>query len=78
MIQKHNRHMSFSLYISLLAVTDTMALLVGKFKFDFPYIIEKVNISFIWDQCAVMLVRCTIPTLPLTVCKEFSRTQSWQ
>ena len=35
MIQKHNRHMSFSLYISMLAVTDTMALLVGKRGDDF-------------------------------------------
>ena len=29
MIQPHNRHMSFSLYISALAVTDTIALLKG-------------------------------------------------
>ena len=30
MIQPHNRHMSISLYISALAVTDTMDLLIGK------------------------------------------------
>ena len=30
MIQKHNRHMSFSLYISVLAITDTITLLAGK------------------------------------------------
>ena len=30
MIQPHNRHMLFSLYISALAVTDTMSLLKGK------------------------------------------------
>ena len=30
MIQKHNRHLSISLYISALAVTDTIALLTGK------------------------------------------------
>ena len=30
MIQKHNRHMSFSLYISVLAITDTVSLLIGK------------------------------------------------
>ena len=30
MIQRHNRHMSISLYISALAVTDTIALLVGE------------------------------------------------
>ena len=32
MIQRHNRHMSISYYISVLAVTDTMALLIGKFE----------------------------------------------
>ena len=31
MIQRHNRHMSISYYISVLAVTDTIALLIGKF-----------------------------------------------
>ena len=30
MIQPHNRHMSISLYISVLAVADTIALLLGK------------------------------------------------
>ena len=30
MIQPHNRHMSFSVYISALAVADTAALLNGK------------------------------------------------
>ena len=30
MMQKHNRHMSFSLYISILAVTDTICLLIGE------------------------------------------------
>ena len=30
MIQPHNRHMSFSLYISALAVTDTISLLIGE------------------------------------------------
>ena len=30
MIQPHNRHMSFSLYIAALAVSDTAALLCGK------------------------------------------------
>ena len=32
MRQKHNRHVSISLYISALAVTDSIALLIGKFK----------------------------------------------
>ena len=30
MIQKHNRHMSFSLYISVLAASDTVSLLIGR------------------------------------------------
>ena len=30
MIQRHNRDMSISLYISCLAITDTIALLLGK------------------------------------------------
>ena len=30
MIQRHNRRMSISLYISALAVTDTIALLIGE------------------------------------------------
>ena len=30
MVQRHNRHMSFSLYISALAVNDTIALLIGE------------------------------------------------
>ena len=32
MIQPHNRHISFSVYISALAVSDTFALAIGKFK----------------------------------------------
>ena len=31
MIQPHNRQMSFSWYISALAVSDTIALLVGEY-----------------------------------------------
>ena len=30
MIQRHNRHMSFSLYIAVLAVADTLTLFLGK------------------------------------------------
>ena len=30
MTQKHNRHMPFSLYISVLAITDTISLLIGE------------------------------------------------
>ena len=33
MIQRHNRHMSISYYISSLAVTDTIALLLGEKAF---------------------------------------------
>ena len=32
MVQRHNRHMSFSLYISALAVSDTVALLIGEYR----------------------------------------------
>ena len=32
-MQKHNREMSFSLYISALAVTDTVTLLIGQFQY---------------------------------------------
>ena len=30
MMQSHNRHMSISLYISVLAVTDSITLLIGE------------------------------------------------
>ena len=33
MMQKHNRHMSFSLYISALAVSDTVSILCGEYTF---------------------------------------------
>ena len=32
MIQSHNRHMSISIYIAVLAVTDTIALLIGEYN----------------------------------------------
>ena len=35
MIQRINRHMSFSLYISALAIADTISLSIGKWKVDF-------------------------------------------
>ena len=35
MIQSHNRHMSFSLYICALAIADTAALLNGKYNVTF-------------------------------------------
>ena len=31
MVQRHNRHMSISVYISVLAVTDSITLLFGEF-----------------------------------------------
>ena len=37
MIQKHNRHMSFSVYISALAVSDTFVLVNGKAFILFHY-----------------------------------------
>ena len=30
MLQRHNRYMSFSMYISVLAVSDTVTLTIGK------------------------------------------------
>ena len=35
MVQRHNRHMSFSLYISALAVTDTVVLICGEYFMAF-------------------------------------------
>ena len=35
MSQKHNRSMSFSLYICVLAVSDTVVLTIGKFLIKF-------------------------------------------
>ena len=33
MVQRHNRHMSLSVYISALAVSDTVALILSKSSF---------------------------------------------
>ena len=35
MIQPYNRYMSFSLYISALAVSDTFALTIGKWVYKY-------------------------------------------
>ena len=32
MVQKHNRQISFSLYICVLAITDTIPLLIGRYN----------------------------------------------
>ena len=37
MVQPHNRHMSISLYISVLAVADTVALILGKWSLSRHY-----------------------------------------
>ena len=37
MVQPHNRHMSFSLYIAALAVSDTFGILIGESKIYFKY-----------------------------------------
>ena len=42
MVQSHNRRMSFSLYISALAVTDTVVLLCGKLLSEFLFSLFKV------------------------------------
>ena len=36
MVRKHNRQMSFSMYISALAVSDTLVLTVGTYISTFP------------------------------------------
>ena len=32
MIQPHNRHMSFSVYICVLSVADTVSLIIGRYR----------------------------------------------
>ena len=32
MIQPHNRHMSFSVYICVLSVADTVSLIIGRYE----------------------------------------------
>ena len=32
MIQPHNRHMSFSVYICVLSVADTVSLIIGRYQ----------------------------------------------
>ena len=46
MIQKHNRKSSFSLYISVLAVVDTISLLIGKFVFSLVKVDNIKNLIF--------------------------------
>ena len=48
MIQKHNQQMSFSLYISVLAVADTVALLIGNIN------------NYILDMAYELLIRTSI------------------
>ena len=42
MIQKHNRHMSFFLYIAAFAVSDTAALISGMFEYCYKLKIYKM------------------------------------
>ena len=55
MMQPHNRHMSFSLYISALAVSDTVVLLIGNKYFYFE---SKTlfNVIFITTQKILLVV----------------------
>ena len=46
MIQKHNRKSSFSLYISVLAIVDTISLLIGKFVFSLVKVDNIKNLIF--------------------------------
>ena len=45
MIQRHNRHMSISYYISVLAVTDTIALLIGGFRKAFTVRSKELSVA---------------------------------
>ena len=40
MIESHNRHMSFSLYICVLAVTDTISLIIGEYT-GYIYVMQQ-------------------------------------
>ena len=47
MIQPRNRHISFFLYISALAVLDTIAMLIGKSGHSFDFIIDQSAMEII-------------------------------
>ena len=49
MIQPHNRHMSFSLYISALSVTDTIVLVNGNY-FQLQSTLYLTAISFFTEN----------------------------
>ena len=46
MVQKHNRKSSFSLYIPVLAIVDTISLLIGKFVFRLVKLDNTKALSF--------------------------------
>ena len=61
MIQPHNRHMSFSLYISALALSDTIAVINGELWTNNVYFVLFLAVSVLCDlghTCS--LVRWTI------------------
>ena len=43
MLQRHNRHMSFSMYISVLAVSDSVTLTIGKIYASVIYVYYSVT-----------------------------------
>ena len=59
-MQKHNRHMSFSLYISILAVTDTICLLIGELNVFLVVVtgfyVNDMLISFTYASCGHVAV----------------------
>ena len=57
MVQPHNRHMSFSLYISALAESDTIVLLVGK-NIYILYIYIYIYISDVSKGCVRGTATC--------------------
>ena len=69
MIQPHNRHMSFSLYICALAVADTIALLNGEsiiyiYKIYKDQIKSRALIFFSMPQTVGYKLQIRIHTIP--------------
>ena len=53
MIQPDNRHMSMSLYLTVLAVAETIILILGGF-FECVY----VKVSYLWPEYIQFLFSC--------------------
>ena len=71
MIQRHNRRMSFSLYISALAVSDTIVLLIGEYAWCFLYCVTELNWKCVLDPhtkwMIILVEKCLLKRYPQTV-----------